>query len=347
MSTQENQDEPEGLSKYIKRMRTVLKRGSTKSSSISSMKDITGEASTSNAGPTKAPFGNVEVPIEPHPNPEEYPTKIQEPTVISHWSAVQQAKAQALFAKYGLTLEPGEWKSPSDMTVQRVTKPIRMRVRRTCHRCQTTFGPNKVCVNCQHTRCKKCPRHPAPKSKPVTEPEQGAVRALLEEKKARDARLAELPRRTQKAELTIPSRSGGQDLVRRPVRQRVRRICHECESLFPTEDATECINCGHIRCKICPRDPPKLRKYPDGYPGDAEPPIEIPQRTWRKPRQRVRYTCHVCTTLYRAGERNCSNCGQERGPSTIRDPPKKIRPEFDPEVVMRVQERLAQMNIGA
>jgi len=61
MSTQENQDEPEGLSKYIKRMRTVLKRGSTKSSSISSMKDITGEASTSNAGPTKAPFGNVEV----------------------------------------------------------------------------------------------------------------------------------------------------------------------------------------------------------------------------------------------------------------------------------------------
>lgn len=61
MSTQENQDKPEGLSKYIKRMRTVLKRGSTKSSSISSMKDITGEASTSNAGPTKAPFGNVEV----------------------------------------------------------------------------------------------------------------------------------------------------------------------------------------------------------------------------------------------------------------------------------------------
>ena len=271
MSTQENQDKPEGLSKYIKRMRTVLKRGSTKSSSLSSMKDITGEASTDNAGPTKAPVGNVDAyvpfslsscsianensPIEPHPNPEEYSTKIQEPTVVSHWSAVQQAKAQALFAKYGLTLEPGEWKSPSDMTVQRVTKPIRMRVRRTCHRCQTTFGPDKVCLNCQHTRCKKCPRHPAPKSKPVTEPEQGAVRALLEEKKARDARPVELPRRTQKAELTLPSRSGGQDLVRKPVRQRVRRVCHECETLFPTEHATECINCGHLRCKICPRDP--------------------------------------------------------------------------------------------
>lgn len=60
MSTQEVQDKPEGLSKYIKRMRTVLKKGSTKSS-VSSMKDITGEASTGT--PTqaaKAPFDIVE-----------------------------------------------------------------------------------------------------------------------------------------------------------------------------------------------------------------------------------------------------------------------------------------------
>lgn len=61
MSTKEVQDKPEGLSKYIKRMRTVLKKGSTKSS-ISSMKDITGEASTGTpAQAVKAPFGNVEV----------------------------------------------------------------------------------------------------------------------------------------------------------------------------------------------------------------------------------------------------------------------------------------------
>lgn len=132
-----------------------------------------------------------------------------------------------------------------------------MRVRRTCHRCQTTFGPDKICVNCQHTRCKKCPRYPPPTRKP-SEPEQGAVRAILDEKKARAARGAgpvELPRRTRKEVLTMPSRTGGQDLVRRPVRQRVRRTCHECETLFPTEDTIECINCGHIRCKICPRDP--------------------------------------------------------------------------------------------
>lgn len=136
------------------------------------------------------------------------------------------------------------------MTVQRVSKPIRMRVRRTCHRCQTTFGPDKVCVNCQHARCKKCPRHPAPKSKP-DQPELG-IRARIPEKKTKDVPVV---LRKAREELTLPSRTGGQDLVRRPIRQRIRRTCHECEAFFPTPDATECINCRHIRCRKCPRDP--------------------------------------------------------------------------------------------
>lgn len=62
-------------------------------------------------------------------------------------------------------------------------------------------------------------------------------------------------RKIREGELTIPSRTGGQDLVRRPARQRVRRNCHLCGNLFPTADATECIGCGHIRCKKCPRNP--------------------------------------------------------------------------------------------
>ena len=233
------------------------------------------------------------------------------------------------------------------MTVQRVNKPIRMRVRRTCHRCQTTFGPDKVCVNCQHARCKKCPRHPPPKSQPSQQQQQQqqpelTMKARIPERKTRTRDPHGAPvvatRKVREGELTIPSRTGGQDLVRRPARQRARRNCHLCGNLFPTADATECIGCGHIRCKKCPRDPyvhfflmllskdsancsrPKLHKHPDGYPGDAEPPIEMPQRQWRKPRQRVRYTCHICSSMYRAGERSCSGCGQERGPQTLRDP---------------------------
>lgn len=53
MSVQGNREnKPEGLSKYIKRMRTVLRRSSTKNS-VSNMKDITGEAGAGNAQSTK------------------------------------------------------------------------------------------------------------------------------------------------------------------------------------------------------------------------------------------------------------------------------------------------------
>lgn len=64
----------------------------------------------------------------------------------------------------------------------------------------------------------------------------------------------------------------------------------------------------------------KLDKYPDGYPGDVEPPIERPLRVWKKPRMRVRYICHKCDTTYVPGENICTTCGEEKGPNTRRDP---------------------------
>lgn len=167
---------------------------------------------------------------------------------VDKWHAMQEEKARAMFAKYGLTLEPGEWVAPraANGPCERVEKPIRMRVRRNCHRCLTTFGADKVCLRCQHTRCKKCFRYPPAKPKE----EEGKCKAPpVPEAKAE-------PARQTKYVLTIPSRTGGQDLVRKPIKQRVRRTCHMCSTLF-IGDATECRNedCKHIRCKKCPRDP--------------------------------------------------------------------------------------------
>lgn len=115
---------------------------------------------------------------------------------------------------------------------------------------------------------------------------------------------------------------------------------------------------------------PKPEKYPHGYPGDVDPPPEAPSRTWRKPRRRIRYTCHVCSTLYKAGQEACANCGQERCEETRRDPyvlptclpaylfdleddwytddehrPKRDKPDPDPEIVRKVEERLAHLRI--
>lgn len=249
----------------MKRMKSALKKGSKSGSSISSEspKPAAAAASTTPSAPATPAYVPLSSTTLSHPNnsslssamPKKRENPQPVPAMISNWSAVQEDRARALFAKYGLTLEPGEWQSPADMTVQRIDRPVRMRVHRTCHRCQTLFGPDKVCANCQHVRCKKCPRHPAPRShdgadRPLTARVLGA--------KAKDVRLkpAEPP-------LTLPSQTGGQDLVHRKPRQRVRRFCHKCNTQF-VRKSTECANCQHIRCTKCPRDPyvpPQVLSY--------------------------------------------------------------------------------------
>ncbi|RAQ65474.1 hypothetical protein COH20_009088 [Aspergillus flavus] len=336
---QPNEGKQEGFARYLQRMRTVLRKSSSsKSESASNSQETSGQASPTKSAPSKttAPAKATAAPKSTTaPAKDTTANSGPEPTVFKHWGAIQEEKARALFAKYGLTLEPGEWRSTTDIEVQRVAKPIRMRVRRTCHRCQTTFGIDKLCTNCQHVRCKKCPRYPPHKSSHDHQTES-ALQTILSQKGKEPAGA---PRKVKEPPLTLPSRTGGQDLIRKEVKQRVRRTCHRCCTTF-APDATECENCKHTRCKKCPREPAKLDKYPDGYPGDAEPPAEPPARTWKKPRLRVRYTCHKCSTMYRSGEKTCANCGQEKCSETIRDPPKKQKPEPDPEVVRRVEERL-------
>ncbi|KAJ5106909.1 hypothetical protein N7456_003584 [Penicillium angulare] len=341
MSPQDNPgrpdgDKPEGLSKYLKRMRTVLRpRSSSKRQSVATLPDVPASSST----PAAAVVATTT------------PLRIStgaEPTMLTDYSTVQQEKARALFTKYGLTLEPGEWKSPTDLQLTRVTKPIRMRVRRTCHRCETTFGPDKVCVNCQHPRCKKCPRTPPIQEKnPKEYPSVSISKSKIPEIRAQHGGLAYTPHLRYtgdpNAPLTMPSRSG-KDLVKKNVGQRVRRICHGCDTVF-APGSKECANCNHVRCKRCPREPPKLDKHPDGYPGDVDPPKLKPDRTFRKPRQRVHYICHVCETDYNEGANTCGKCGQAKCSETIRIPPKKIKREPDPEILRRVEEKLASLNI--
>ena len=160
-------------------------------------------------------------------------------------SALQEEKAKAMFAKYGLTLEPGEWTTPTTADdAPRVEKRIRMRIHRTCHRCQTTFGHDRLCSNCQHTRCKKCPRSPG-SNKPKRTKGKGA-----------DAGGVLIGDETVKGDeaLTMSNRATGKEMTRRPPTQRVRRTCHECQTLFVGK-AVQCENCKHMRCPQCPRDP--------------------------------------------------------------------------------------------
>ncbi|KXG47518.1 Zinc finger, RING/FYVE/PHD-type [Penicillium griseofulvum] len=356
MSQDDRGDKPEGFSKYLKRMKTVLRpRSISKRQSVAGVvapaetakETAPAPAPASAPAPAAVPtptLAPVSAPVSaPISAPVSAPAPAQditlpEPVMYTDFKTTQNEKARALFAKYGLTIDTSEWKTPTDLQVTRVTKPIRMRVRRTCHRCETTFGAEKVCVNCQHTRCTKCPRYPP--ARKDGEPRKPKMPETYERLFPRTSHLKLST--TKEISLKMPSPTGGADFVHRPVRQRIHRYCHVCTSLY-TPGIKECPKCSHVRCKICPRDPAKLDKYPDGYPGDADPPKPRPERTWKKPRRRIHYECHVCQTWFQGNVDTCSNCGQVKCEKTIRIPAKKVKPETSPEVLKSLEQKLAAM----
>ncbi|KAJ5312379.1 hypothetical protein PENANT_c027G02352 [Penicillium antarcticum] len=327
------EDRSEGVSKYFRRMKSVLRpRSAPRDQSLD----------TPNVAETAQSIASA-----PAPEQVQQPT-IPEQPIIPDYKAMQREKAQALFSKYNLSFELTGERSPTDHQFARVAKPIRMRVRRACHRCETVFGPDKVCVNCQHLRCKKCPRFP-PAQAQDEEPSISKIR--LHELRAKQQGMLHLTPHLKlsgnpASPLSRTSNMGGPDFVNKPIRQRVRRDCHLCGIMF-ARGSKQCASCRHNRCKSCPRQPAKLDKYPDGYPGDVEPPKLAPDRTFKKPRRRVHYICHVCTTSYHEDARVCVQCGQTKCDETIRVPPKKIKQEPDPGVIRSLEEKLANMVISA
>lgn len=163
-------------------------------------------------------------------------------------SQIQAERARKLSERFAIIIEPLDL--DDDRETFRVEKPVRMRIRRSCHRCNASFAGNKVCPMCQHTRCKSCPRYPPPKF----DKEKGKANEL-----AFHGNYLEPDSYwhldNDLITLTLPSRKpGGQPLVNKKPKQRVRRNCHECNTLFNPGNKI-CVTCGHIRCTDCPRDP--------------------------------------------------------------------------------------------
>jgi len=168
-------------------------------------------------------------------------------------SEVDADRARKLGERFKLNIEPNEWTiARAEKTAFRIEKPIRMRVHRTCHRCTATFGGSKECPICHHTRCSKCPRYPPKKDKSAQKGKEstGATTGWM----AGDIEVDKYLSLSEHIVLTIPSKTGGQPLVRKKPMQRVRRTCHVCTTLFPGGTKI-CSTCSHIRCTDCPRDP--------------------------------------------------------------------------------------------
>ncbi|KAK6495457.1 hypothetical protein TWF481_003475 [Arthrobotrys musiformis] len=233
------------------------------------------EAATTTAEPTTEPE-------EPSKTIPESSTATAEP---SKAKPALSLGARQLAEKHGIEI-PEDWPYAARSPVgERIEKPIRMRVRRYCHLCQTAFGSEKTCPSCGHKRCVECPRSPPPKT---------------DKKKSKTK-----PKEYDPYEgLTMPSKTGGQPLVYRKIRQRVHWKCHKCESDFAGQKT--CPKCTHNRCKKCHREPTK-----------KPTPIEEIKR--KKP---AKWTCSECSASANI-TKTCASCSHPRCVDCVRELPKK------------------------
>ncbi|KAH9827910.1 hypothetical protein Tdes44962_MAKER02664 [Teratosphaeria destructans] len=288
-------------------------------------------------------------------------------------------KAQELFRKYGLQYTS---RSPRTETLptksRRVEKPVRMRVHWKCHQCQGGFSREKTCLGCGHRRCEDCIRSPPRKLReamvrtsqeqmqPAYAAQPAVAAPVLDLPAPNTSSAPELPPEPLAADQTEtedeaeakyaygsfwtrPRTSGL--LVIQPKKQLVRRQCHQCDVPFLPASRTECENCQHTRCSLCPRRPVKSEKWARGSSEDALPPFEdapmvrAVQRVYKKPRQRVRYTCDQCQAIL-IDRRTCAHCGHDRCETCTRYPPKKERVP-DPAIVQAVIDRLGAYHLAS
>lgn len=91
---------------------------------------------------------------------------------------------------------------------------------------------------------------------------------------------------------------------------------------------------------------PKLKKYPEGYPGDSEQLYPLGRRELRPARTHVRWTCEKCDTVFKDHGKTCESCGHEKCDDCPRKPPKKVKKPLDPEAVKSVEERMKNLEVS-
>lgn len=105
-----------------------------------------------------------------------------------------------------------------------------------------------------------------------------------------------------------------------------QRSCHKCGLGFSMAARHVCVRCRHVRCPRCPRSVVSRGGVLADSSADqdesetkSESVIPASRRVYRQPRQRVRYTCEHCRTIFITANR-CIECGHQRCRNCIRDP---------------------------
>ncbi|ETS82375.1 hypothetical protein PFICI_04251 [Pestalotiopsis fici W106-1] len=319
-----------------------------------------GDGTTSSpASTTKTFTKRLSAAPQPEPQPEETAAEpemlspdlsadeeVAQAYVADYQSAAQVPRAQIyeerarkLGDHYGVEIEPTGWHA-TEGEVYRIEKPIRVRVHKDCHRCQTSFGNSSQCPNCNHHYCSKCGRDPPKRTdsqkQASREKREKAETSAMMRKQEQFAPIIPHYGLAEPIVVTRPSRTGGQPLVHKVPRMRLRRSCHRCNTTF-TQSTRVCENCGHRRCDDCPKTPHKKKKYPYGYPGDEDGTSSS-----------AFYECHECHENFPAhaddGVR-CANCSHEKCPECRRMPRRVVNLEPNPDILRGISSRFEHLEL--
>ncbi|PBP25554.1 hypothetical protein BUE80_DR003462 [Diplocarpon rosae] len=326
------------LSRLVASVKTVLKRRDASNPSSGPAKPAVsvvaaaGPSATNSATPSAKPV--LPRPLEPVTEADPSLSHPQATKILR--SQIEAARAQRLAERFAVSVAP--LPAGPDRETFRIEKPIRLRIHRACHVCTTSFGSNKTCAQCQHVRCKACHRAPSKKAEKAKGERKG------EREKVALPVMAMEPDTywglRDQIRLTKPNpKPGAQPLVRKRPKQRVRRHCHECQTLFPGRSKI-CPSCDHVR--------DKKKYYPDGYPGDAPSP---------NPARPIKYKCHRCTQVFppvvpplasaeMAAPLECLRCKHVWCADCPPAPPARVEPVPDPEVLKSVRAKLAALSVG-
>lgn len=293
--------------------------------------------------PTPAIGDALEADDDDEDEPDEEDMSFLTANIRSTRTALSDEKTRLMFDKYGVKY--GNRRPPTEepaSKVRRVERPLRIRVHWICHQCDKSFAGHRTCAECGHRKCEECIRQPPRRGRDRGIDTEGymdteeSTEELIE-----TVPVAAHPDPTPADEeedlpdeianpsaflFTIHARStGGLQYIHRPTAQILRRMCHQCDTPFPQSNKADCKNCGHARCGMCPRQPLKsLRLGPMSIVEGKMPATEAPaappalERVYKKPRQRVRWTCDKCNGP--ATREKCMKCDHKRCGGCLRDP---------------------------
>ncbi|KAI7365253.1 hypothetical protein KC354_g5040 [Hortaea werneckii] len=256
-------------------------------------------------------------------------------------------RARLLLQKYGLTYDrhvrAGGAEEPPGK-IRRVEKPVRIRIHWQCHECRTYFGRERSCASCGHRRCPDCIRTPPKKIERMMDSNR---QLQLDEQGSQPAAAATPAEGVTYAE-DAPQTSAlpaGQSSRPLEAREPSETHAHDNITSFPGLAMYARPRSGE-RLALQPGVNPRPRRDQHSHEGGLilgnEPQmVKTVQRVYKKPRQRVRYTCDRCQTIFVDAER-CRSCGHDRCSDCNRDPPRKTNRQPDPAVLQAVNERLAQ-----